>query len=215
MSVTRVGLIGAMIAALVLHSGCSFLFVKGPPANHAEVASFDCSDSNAWPVVDLLWAGLNGLGAASAAGDQEIENRDQVVGVGVAWLVVSGISAIYGFNKVSQCNDAKRKRNQQYESYRMAAPAPMPAPAAPVGAPAPGTAAPAAAPSPAAAPAPAPAPAPPAAPASAAPAAAPVAPNRAAPSTSLSPPRSRLPAHLAVRSSRSRSLAMRPASATD
>jgi hypothetical protein len=51
-----------------LPSGCSFLFVKGPPAHHAQLQSFDCSESNALPVLDVIWAGLNGIGAASAGG---------------------------------------------------------------------------------------------------------------------------------------------------
>jgi hypothetical protein len=103
-----------MIAAL-LPTGCSFLFVHGPPSNHAQAPQFDCSDGVGWPVVDVIWAGLNGIGAASAANDGSmIENPDQVVAVGVAWLVVSGISAIYGFAKTSECRDAKHLRDEQY-----------------------------------------------------------------------------------------------------
>jgi len=110
MHVKRVGSVAAMIFTVVFQSGCSFLFVHGPPANHAELASFECSDSNAWPVVDAIWAGLNGLGAASAAGDDANPDQGQIVAVGVTWLVVSGISAIYGFGKVAACHDAKRQR---------------------------------------------------------------------------------------------------------
>jgi hypothetical protein len=114
MDFVRVGLIGTMACALLLHSGCSFLFVHGPPADHARVTTFECSESNAWPVVDVIWAGLNGLGAASAAGDDKNPQQGQIVGVGIAWLVVSGISAIYGFGKVSTCKDAKRARDERY-----------------------------------------------------------------------------------------------------
>jgi hypothetical protein len=166
MHVIRFGLIGALISAVLLQSGCSFLFVKGPPDNHAEMASFDCSESNALPVLDLIWAGLNGIGAASAAGDDQIMNQEQIVGVGLAWVVVSGISAISGFSKVSKCKDARRQRERRYESYeleRMRAPAPVSAPAAPAPATAPVPPPAAPAPPPAAAPAPLPAaPAPPA-----------------------------------------------------
>lgn len=97
-----------------LPSGCSFMFVKGPPSNHAEVASFECSDSNAWPALDAIWAGLNGLGAVSAAGDDNNPDHDQIVAVGLTWLAISGISAIYGFSKVSQCSEAKRQRDKRY-----------------------------------------------------------------------------------------------------
>lgn len=105
-------LIGAMILTMLLGSGCSLLFVHGPPEDHATLARFDCTESNAVPVLDVIWAGLNGLGAASVDGANP--QHDQIVGVGVAWLVVSGISAVYGFTKVSHCNDAKRQRDQRY-----------------------------------------------------------------------------------------------------
>jgi hypothetical protein len=209
------------------------MFVKGPPAKHAEKASFECSESNAAPVIDAIWAALNGIGAASAASNDQLMNREQVMTVGLTWLAVSGISAIYGFSKVSQCNDAKRLRDGRYESERK--PASVSAPAASGGAPAPGPVppaasgiapvrtAPAAAPAPpAAAPAPpAAAPAPPAA--APAPAASETAPlslvtpgsTSSVPATSLSPSHSLLPAHLAVRSPPLRALAMRPTLAAD
>lgn len=113
MSLIRVGLIGTLVAALMLHSGCSFLFVKGPPEQHAQMATFDCSDSNAWPVVDAIWAALNGIGAASAAGDDTNPDQGRIVGVGIAWLVVSGASAIYGFSKVGDCKKARRAREER------------------------------------------------------------------------------------------------------
>ncbi|HEX4423252.1 MAG TPA: hypothetical protein VH165_35320 [Kofleriaceae bacterium] len=103
-----------MIAAVSLHPGCSFLFVSGPPADHARRASFDCSESNAVPVLDTIWAGLNALGAISATGDGTNPNQGEIVAVGVGWLVVSGISAIYGYSQVSQCKKAKQEREDRY-----------------------------------------------------------------------------------------------------
>jgi len=201
----RPGLAIAMIVTLSLQSGCSFLFVKGPPANHAKLASVDCSDSNAWPVLDTIWAGLNGLGAVTAAGDATTPNQGQVIGVGLAWLAVSGISAIYGFSQVSACSDARRQHDEQLEPRGLAGRAPDPdAPGPPLTAPAsaPMRAAPAAAraPAPAAAPAPAPAAAP-----APAPAAAPAPAPAAAPATTPAPSRS------SSRALPPRSLAMRPA----
>jgi hypothetical protein len=242
MAVTRAGLISAMMVAVLLHSGCSLLFVKGPPAEHAQMVTFECSDSKALPVLDTIWAGLNGLGAASAANDNQNPDQGQIIAVGLAWLAVSGISAIYGFSKVSACSDAKQQRDERLSQGGFAAPAPTPVPAWSPAAPRLDTvrAAPAAAPVPTAAPAPAAAPAstaPAAAPASTAPAAAPAstapavppapaasgtapappaAPGSTAPAprASLSPPYSLPPVHPAARSSSSRSLAMRPALAT-
>ena len=173
------GLISGLIFTVLLHSGCSYLFVSGPPTNHAQMGSFECSESNAWPVIDAIWAGLNGIGAASAASDDQNPNQGQVVAVGLAWLAVSGISAIYGFTKVSDCHAAKRLRDERYYPERIAVPAPTPVPvsAAP-GAwgavPPPRTVVPAAPVVPPAPGAPAPAPVPAAAPVPATPAAAPV-----------------------------------------
>ena len=41
MDVMRTGLVSALIFAVSLQSGCSFLFVKGPPDNHTELATFE------------------------------------------------------------------------------------------------------------------------------------------------------------------------------
>lgn len=217
MGVTRVGLISTMIFAVSLHSGCSYLFVNGPPANHAERATFECSESNAWPVIDAIWAGLNGIGAASAAGDNTNPNQGQIVAVGLTWLAVSGTSAIYGFTKVSKCNDAKRQRDERYFGARVPTPAPVSAPPAVPGAiPVPGAVVPAASGVAPVRAAPAATPVPPAVPPPAASGTAPSLPaaptsTSPAPTTSLSPLRSRLPVHLAVHSQPLQSLAMRPA----
>jgi len=109
-------LVGVVIFAVMLQSGCSLMFVKGPPAKHAEMASFGCSKSNAAPMVDTLSAVVNGLGLALAANEDRMLNREQAMKVNGTWLVVSAISASYGFRRVSQCNDAKRLRNERYES---------------------------------------------------------------------------------------------------
>jgi hypothetical protein len=101
----------ALCAALSLQPACSFMLVKGPPDNHPDLQTFECTDSYTWPVLDTIWAGLNGIGAASALGDRENPDRDQIVGVGMSWLVLSGIAAIYGFSKASTCSDAKRLRD--------------------------------------------------------------------------------------------------------
>jgi hypothetical protein len=123
MGLFRVGLIGAMGFALVLHSGCSFLFVNGPPENHAGLATFECSESKGWPTFDAIWAALNGIGAASAFADNENPDQGQIVAVGLAWLAVSGASAVYGYSKVSDCHKAKRARDERYSGRGVAGPA--------------------------------------------------------------------------------------------
>jgi hypothetical protein len=107
-----------MVAALA-QSGCSFVFVKGPPANHAEVPELDCSSRRGWPVLDTIGAGLSSVAVVSAAADDSLpatdgankSNRDRTMVLGLGWLVVSGISALYGFSKVSECRSAKQRRD--------------------------------------------------------------------------------------------------------
>src|ERR1043165_268607 len=114
--VTRHSAICLLISSLLLAPlpGCSFLSVHGPPENHAALTTFQCSESNAWPVLDGIWSLLNGLGALTAAGDDNNPDQGQIVAVGLSWFVVSGISAIYGFSKVSDCNKARQQRDERY-----------------------------------------------------------------------------------------------------
>jgi hypothetical protein len=101
--------------------GCSFIFTDGPPPNHERLPAFSCSTSYAPPVLDTVWAGLNGFGMATAAGKSDEEwkasgnkyDRSTVIGVGLLWLVVSGASAIYGYQKVASCTDAREKLAQR------------------------------------------------------------------------------------------------------
>jgi hypothetical protein len=105
---------GVAVLTSVSLTGCSFIFSEGPPPNHERLPYFDCSTSYAPPVLDTIWAAANGLGAASAAGTSEAKwnaenstSRDAVIAVGLIWLGVSGASAIYGYNKVASCRQAK------------------------------------------------------------------------------------------------------------
>jgi hypothetical protein len=101
--------------------GCSFMLTKGPPVEHARLWHFDCSTSYAPPVLDTIWAGLNGLGMAVALSTSEADwkrtqNNDQstTAMVGLVWLAVSGSSAIYGYKTVNDCNQAKERYHPRY-----------------------------------------------------------------------------------------------------
>ena len=91
------------------------LFVEGPPPRHAAMPYFDCTSSVAAPVLDTVWAGLNGAGALIALGSTDAElkmqnqtnNRGTVIGVGLAWLALSGVSAVRGYQQTSDCREAK------------------------------------------------------------------------------------------------------------
>ncbi len=105
--------VGALALAV---AGCSFVISKGPPDDYKEVGQLECSGAAA-PVLDTIWAVLNGLGAIKTGSmtdrewKQQYQGVDQstVVGVGIMWLAISGASAIYGYRNAALCEDAKEE----------------------------------------------------------------------------------------------------------
>jgi hypothetical protein len=90
-------------------TGCGFIFSHAPPVGHEQMNYFNCTEGNTAPVLDLVWGGLNVLGALTAASDPDAyENSGQIMAVGFGWGVVSGLGAMSGFRKSSQCRTAKR-----------------------------------------------------------------------------------------------------------
>ena len=101
----------------LLLSGCGFVFSHGPPTGHEQMESFTCTESNAGPTLDIVWASLNVLGAVAAAADPSAyDNSGEIVVVGIGWGVFSSFSAASGFNKSKQCRHALQQlaeRNAQ------------------------------------------------------------------------------------------------------
>ena len=94
----------------LLLPGCGFVFSQGPPTGHEQMESFTCTESNAGPILDIVWASLNVLGALGAASDPSAyENSGEIVAVGLGWGVFSSFSAASGFNKSKQCKLALRQ----------------------------------------------------------------------------------------------------------
>ena len=58
---------------LVAMSGCSFVLVSGPPANHRELPTFECTTSRLGPGLDTVWTVLQTLNFALAASQSEAE----------------------------------------------------------------------------------------------------------------------------------------------
>ncbi len=111
----------------LLQTGCGFVFSKGPPAGHEQMLAFSCTESDAGPILDIIWGGLNVLGALTVASDpSSYDNPGQVEVVGVAWGVFSSFSAASGFNKSKQCRRALQQlaeRNAQRANPALALPA--------------------------------------------------------------------------------------------
>jgi hypothetical protein len=97
-----------LVLASLTASGCGFILTGGPPAGHATMPYFSCTESKAGPTVDAVWAGLNLVGALFAITDAgEIQNRTEATVVGLSWGALSGTAALVGFRKVERCRAAK------------------------------------------------------------------------------------------------------------
>ncbi|MDP8999666.1 MAG: hypothetical protein M3O46_06100, partial [Myxococcota bacterium] len=72
-------------------SGCSFLFVKGPPSEPENSRLIECTSSRVAPAFDALFGGLEVIrtGVAVAASDSSYQNaaisRGADIGFGVAF----------------------------------------------------------------------------------------------------------------------------------
>lgn len=99
----------AVLAAMALNlAGCSLLFTSAPPSNYKELNSFSCTESEAAPILDVVGAALNLLGAVAIAGNKEAyENPDQAVAVGLAWTAALSGSAVFGFSNAKKCREAR------------------------------------------------------------------------------------------------------------
>ena len=117
-----------LVAVLPLAtSACGWLLVQGPPTGHEQMSAFSCTESDVAPALDLVWGGLNVVGAALAASSPDsYENPGQIEAVGIGWGVVSGMSAMSGFKKAKECREALRRLQARLSQ----APRPQPAPAA-------------------------------------------------------------------------------------
>ena len=113
--------------ALATTAGCGFIFSKAPPVGHERMDYFTCTESNTGPILDIVWGGLNVLGALSIAADPDAFEAEwgydastQVV-IGLGWGVVSSFAAASGFSKSKQCREAKLLLAQRQAQSRSAA----------------------------------------------------------------------------------------------
>jgi len=111
---------GRVARALVLClslSGCSFLFVSGPPDNHRELPKFDCTKGRGWPVTDTVMGTIYALDLAlSASGGLEEGTPPEkrlsaganaaLISTFAGLTALSAASAYYGFTRTSSCREA-------------------------------------------------------------------------------------------------------------
>ena len=110
----------ALLSILALSSGgCSWIFVDGPPADHAELEFFTCTTSKAAPRLDLIFGGLNLIGAVAVAAESDEDyyydyfGREFYIGTYLVQAAVLGLSARSGFSRVSACDEALRQRGER------------------------------------------------------------------------------------------------------
>jgi len=107
------------VGVFSLTSGaCGYLFSHGPPQGHEQMQHFSCTESNAGPIIDVIWAGLNVVSAVSVASDPdsyEWQGYDPnlLLASSLIWAVVSGSAAPVGFNKSKKCRAAKLQLAQR------------------------------------------------------------------------------------------------------
>ncbi|HSR95688.1 MAG TPA: hypothetical protein VLM79_01405 [Kofleriaceae bacterium] len=107
-----------IVLALVLLSGCSFVFVSGPPANHEQLPYVSCTESRVAPVLDTIFTvlqSLNVIYAASVSDDRWAENydgdppiaRSTAIPLYAVGALLGAGAAYYGYSRTAACRDAK------------------------------------------------------------------------------------------------------------
>jgi len=125
-------------------TGCSFLFVDGPPATHASMPEFSCDESKAWPIVDAVLAGTGVLSALTA--EEQVETRSEgwfclfcqtyqdttskgeVIAGALTAVALYGSSAFIGNRRVNSCRSAKAELARRSEAARASYLASRPSP---------------------------------------------------------------------------------------
>ena len=117
--ISRLAAIAFVCSLPLTTDGCGLLFTHAPPAGYEQMDYFTCTESNTGPILDIVWGGLNVLGALAAASDPSAyENSDQIVAVGLAWGALSGVSAGVGFNKTEKCRTAQQQLSERRANDR-------------------------------------------------------------------------------------------------
>jgi hypothetical protein len=106
-------------------SGCSFLFVSGPPDNPPRNEPVDCTKSVGAPVTDTVFAGLSGsflllmLAAGASPNVYWTDTDKQVAAVAGGIALMETISAVYGFSRTKECRRIDRENDRERDIRRL------------------------------------------------------------------------------------------------
>jgi len=96
-----------VLGGLPTASGCSYLFVTAPQGEGRYAVAGDCTSNVAAPVIDTLLTTTNAFSTLYVAGQSNVKNQGQAIGVG---LLATGFwlsSAIYGYYNTSKCSELR------------------------------------------------------------------------------------------------------------
>lgn len=96
------------VLGLPLISGCSFIFMQGPPDDHAKLRYFDCVSNTAAPVTDTVNAAANGLVTVLSLQDSSDDDESAAILVFGSVAALYAASAIYGYVSAETCSLAKQ-----------------------------------------------------------------------------------------------------------
>lgn len=109
----RLAVIGLIGSLSLTQAACGFLFSHGPPTGHEQMDYFSCTEGNAGPIIDVIWASLNVLTALTIAVDPDSDfyygDPNAAIASSLLWTVFSSAAAGVGFNKSKRCRAAKRQ----------------------------------------------------------------------------------------------------------
>jgi hypothetical protein len=99
-------------------SGCSVAFVNGPPANHRQMPAFSCTEMRIAPILDLVFAGVEGinLGGALAVSDDRWNStfnnsppfsRQTAIAVYSTIIGLALLDLYYGYTRTAECREAR------------------------------------------------------------------------------------------------------------
>ena len=111
-----------LVCAQVSGSGCSFVFVEGPPPPARRVGLVKCTTNGAAPVIDLAMVALQVFGFFRAATGDEVEyrtdegiSRETGIWLSLGLGTIYTSSAIWGINSIGACRDVKEVEEQDAE----------------------------------------------------------------------------------------------------
>jgi len=120
-----------------VNASCSFVFIDGPPTEHAKMSYFDCTSTYGLPVADGLFGLTGALAAGEALGQTKQAyadknsgaSRNAAAGADIAFAGLWAASAVYGIVQTARCDRAKEDLKARIFAPTLHRPEPSPAPA--------------------------------------------------------------------------------------